>query len=166
MTALELSKYALDSTNTSGLRITPQFSDGEDAPRNLGSNIGYRGRSILPRSRLLNLGRDSITAINLASHLRKNGHALSLGVALKFTNLKEMAKTPNHNPPQNPHPLSSNLLSSEKSPTYNAMPTWKTLLPSALWGYDGHTPPPKSPQVPPLPPLASSALPARTSSLV
>jgi len=80
MIALELSKYALDSTNTSGLRITPQFSDGEDAPRNLGSNIGYRVRSILPTSRLLNLGRNSITAINLASHLRKNGHALSLGV--------------------------------------------------------------------------------------
>jgi hypothetical protein len=38
----------------------------------------------------------------------------SLGVALKFTNLKEMAKTPNHHPPQNPHPLSSNLLSSRK----------------------------------------------------
>jgi len=142
MIALELSKYALDSTNTSGLRITPQFSDGEDAPRNLGANIGYRGRSILPTSRLLNLGRNSITAINLASHLRKNGHALSLRVALKFTNLKEMAKTPNHHPPQNPHPLSSNLLSSRKS-TYLCLHGKRCYRPHCGGTMVTHPPPPK-----------------------
>lgn len=150
MIALELSKYALDSTNTSGLRITPQFSGGEDAARNLGSNIGYRVRSILPilpTSRLLNLG-------------------LFLGVALKFTNLKEMTKTPNHHPPQNPHPLSSNLLSSRKLTYLQRYAYMENAATVRTVGVPWSTPPPKSPQVPPLPLLASSALLARTSSLV
>lgn len=92
MTAVELSKHALDSTNTSGPRITPESEMEKMLHAAWAKILGISGDQFGLEADFLNLGGDSIAAINLASHLRKNGHALSVGVALKFTNLKEMAE--------------------------------------------------------------------------
>lgn len=90
MSAVELSQYSIDSSTQSGPRLAPQSKNEKAVHGAWAQVLGIDGEQFGLEADFLKLGGDSIAAINLASALRKSNLALSVGDALKFTNLKDM----------------------------------------------------------------------------
>jgi len=90
MTVIELAQYTLDAPNNAGRRIPPETEKEKVVHEAWAHVLAIEGHQFGLEADFLNLGGDSIAAINLASRLRKEGYALSVGEALSFTNLKDM----------------------------------------------------------------------------
>ena len=90
MSAVELSPYSIDPSTQSGPRVAPESENEKAIHAAWAQVLGIDGEEFGLEADFLNLGGDSIAAINLASALRKSNLALSVGDALKFTNLKDM----------------------------------------------------------------------------
>ena len=88
---VELSQYALESSrNESGAEV-PETAAQKILQQAWAHVLGIASDRIGLEANFLSLGGDSITAINLASFLRRQGYALSVGEALNSTALKDMA---------------------------------------------------------------------------
>ena len=88
---VELSRYALDSTISEGTVEVPETAEQKILQQAWAQVLGIESDRIGLEANFLGLGGDSISAINLSSHLRRHGYSLSVGEALSFTALRDMA---------------------------------------------------------------------------
>ena len=88
---VQLSQYALDSSRNEGGTEVPETVEQKILHQAWAHVLGVASDRIGLEANFLSLGGDSITAINLASYLRRQGYALSVGEALGSTALKDMA---------------------------------------------------------------------------
>jgi amino acid adenylation domain-containing protein len=92
LTVAELSKYSLDSNSGSGAEVLPLETEAQKVLHQAWKEVLRTDDLEFGRNAsFLDLGGDSIEAINLASNLRAKGFSISVAQILKMTNLAAMA---------------------------------------------------------------------------
>ena len=91
MSAAYLSKFSLNASSAPSSITRPETEEQRVLQQSWASVLQINAENFGIEADFLALGGDSISAINLASHLRRQGYNISVGDALASTILKDMA---------------------------------------------------------------------------